>query len=145
MDYEKYEQDCKKIRKTNETLLTEFQASLGSAGLANKTVKNHVANIKFYINEFLLYEEAIEAKDGIDEVEKFLGYWFIKKAMWASQASIKSNSTSLKKFYGFLHEKGLVETDDLDDMKEVIKEGMPEWLSTLDRYDDPSVDDIWDF
>jgi hypothetical protein len=37
----------------------------------------------------------------------FLGYWFIKKAMWAKQSAIKSNAASLKKFYTFMHEKGL--------------------------------------
>nr|CAA6824738.1 MAG: Unknown protein [uncultured Thiotrichaceae bacterium] len=142
-NYEKYEQDCKEIRAVNEKLLNEFEVSLKSAGLSAKTIKNHSRNIKFYVNEFLLYEEAIEAKEGVDEVDEFLGYWFIKKAMWASQSSIRSYATSLKKFYGFLHEKGLIEKDDLDELKEVIKEGMPEWLSALDRYDDLSVDDIW--
>jgi len=51
----------------------------------------------------------------------FLGYWFIKKAMWASQASIKSNAASLKKFYAFLLEKGLVEQEDLIELEETIK------------------------
>ena len=35
---------------------------------------------------------------------------------------------------------GLGEKDDLDNLKETIKEGMPEWLATLDRYDDLSVE-----
>lgn len=142
-DYEKYEDECKAIRKTNEQLLNEFEVSLKSAALSEKTINNHLSNIDFYINEYLLYEEAIEAKDGVDAVGMFLGYWFIKKAMWASQSSIKGNATSLKKFYSFLYEKGLIEKDDLADLKETIKEGMPEWLVTLDRYDDPLVEDVW--
>ena len=68
---------------------------------------------------------------------------FIKKAMWASQASIKGNGASLKKFYAFMHEKGFIDKEDLEDLKDTIKEGMPEWLATLKRYDDPSVDDVW--
>ena len=142
-DYEKYEDECKAIRKTNEQLLNEFEVSLKSAALSEKTINNHLSNIDFYINEYLLYEEAVEAKDGVDAVGMFLGYWFIKKAMWASQSSIKGNATSLKKFYSFLYEKGLIEKDDLADLKETIKEGMPEWLATLDRYDDPLVEDVW--
>jgi hypothetical protein len=43
----------------------------------------------------------------------------------------------------FMHEKGLVDTEDLIDMKQRIKEDMPEWLATLDRYDDLSVEDVW--
>ena len=74
--------------------------------------------------------------------------WFIKKAMWSSKSSIKSNATSLKKFYTFLLEKGLIEPDDLQELKETIKEEMSEWLATLERYDDPSIEDmseVWGF
>ena len=70
----------------------------------------------------MLYEDAIEAKDGIRDIGMFLGYWFIRKAMWASQSSIRGNATSLKKFYTFMHEKRLVEKDDLVDLKETIKD-----------------------
>ncbi|CAK8714710.1 hypothetical protein GMJAKD_03980 [Candidatus Electrothrix aarhusensis] len=48
-DYEKYEEDCKKIRKANEDLLDEFEAWLKSSGLSKKTVKNHLENIDFYL------------------------------------------------------------------------------------------------
>ncbi len=142
-DYEKHEKECKKIRIANKQLLDKFELSLESSGLSEKTINNHVSNIDFYINEYLLYEDAIEARDGVSAVDMFLGYWFIKKAMWASRSSIKGNATSFKKFYSFLHEKKLIKKDDLDDLKETIKEGMPEWLATLDRYDDPTAEDVW--
>ncbi|MCW5211100.1 hypothetical protein VU03_05215 [Desulfobulbus sp. N3] len=142
-DYEKYEADCKKIRKANEDILDEFYAWLKSSGLSEKTTKKHVRNIDFYLNEYLLYEDATEAKDGAGDVGMFLGYWFIRKAIWASKLSIKSNATSLKKFYTFMHEKGLIKKEELTDLKQRIKEEMPEWLETLDRYDDPSVEDVW--
>jgi predicted RNA-binding protein with EMAP domain len=114
--------------------------------LSEKTIRNHLSNIDFYINEYLLYEDATEAKDGVHSVSMFLGYWFIKKAMWASQASIKSNAASLKKFYTFLAGKALIDKEDLSDLKDTIKEEMPEWLATLKRYDDPSIEemeDVW--
>ena len=142
-DYEKYEEDCKNIRKSNEHLLKEFDDWLKLSGLSEKTINNHTSNIDFYINEYLLYEEAIEAQNGVDNVGMFLGYWFIKKAMWASQASIKNNATSLKKFYTFMNEKSLIDKNDLTGLKEIIKEEMPEWLETLERYDNPSIEDIW--
>jgi len=142
-DYKKYEIERKKIRKDNEQLLNEFEESLKSSGLSEKTINDHISNIDFYVNEYLLYEDANEAKDGVDAVDMFLGYWFIKKTMWASQSTIKGNATSLKKFYTFLYGKGLIEKAELVDLKETIKEGMPEWLATLERYDDPSVEDVW--
>ena len=80
----------------------------------------------------------IEAKVAIQGVSMFLGYWFIKKAMWASQASLKSNAASLKKFYAFLLEKGLIEQEDLIELEETIKDEMPEWIEELNRSDDPS-------
>jgi len=145
-DYEKYEKECKRIRKENERILDEFDAWLGNANLKDKTISKHVANIGFYISEYLLYEDAVEAKDGVSGVSMFLGYWFIKKAMWSSPKQIKSNAASLKKFYTFMLEKGMIEKDDLDGLKETIKDEMPEWIATMKRYDDLSItdmDEVW--
>jgi len=142
-DYEKYEQDCEAIRLANKHLVDQFEAWLKTSGLSKKTIHNHLENIDFYINEFLLYEDATEAKEGVNEIGMFLGYWFIKKAMWASQSSIRGNAASLKKFYTFMNEKGLVSKEELLDLQQTIKEEMPEWLATVERYDDPSVEDVW--
>lgn len=141
--YEKFEQNCKKIRKTNQRLLNEFEVWLKSSGLSENTINIHLSNIDFYVNKYLNYEDATEAKDGIGSVSMFLGYWFIRKAMWACQSSIKGNATSLKKFYTFMHEKGLVDKEDLIDLKQTIKEEMPEWLAILRRFDDQSIEDVW--
>jgi len=43
----------------------------------------------------------------------------------------------------FLYEKELIKKDDLKNLKEIIKEGMPEWLATLKCYDDPTAEDVW--
>lgn len=142
-DYEKYEQECKIIRKENERLLMEFAEWLQSSGLSTKTIEKHVSNVDFYVNDYLLYDDAIEAKDGANFIGEFLGYWFIKKAMWANRTSIKSNAASLKKFYIFMLEKGLIDAEDLSDLKQTITESMPEWLATLERYDDLSIEDVW--
>ncbi|MFO7883949.1 MAG: hypothetical protein R6U68_03925 [Desulfobacteraceae bacterium] len=138
-DYERLERACKRIRKDNDKLLDEFENYLLNKGLKSKTADKHVKNIDFYINEFLLYEDAVKAKDGIHDIGMFLGYWFIKKAMWSSPAQIKSNAASLKKFYTFMHEKEMIKKEDLDDLKEIIKEEMPEWIATMKRYDNPSI------
>ncbi|MFP4345610.1 MAG: recombinase [Anaerolineales bacterium] len=145
-DYEQYKIECDRIREANQQLLEDFAAWLQASGLSSKTIQKHTENIDFYINEFLLYEDTVEPQEGADSVDYFLGYWFVKKAMWASEASIRSNAASLKKFYKFLHERGMVSKEDLDSLTETIKEEMPEWLETLDRYDDPTItdpEDIW--
>jgi intergrase/recombinase len=147
-DYDEYEIDCERIRKANQELLTEFENWLKSSALSPKTIRNHINNIDLYINQYLLYDDVLEAREGVSggEVNMFLGYWFIKKAMWASESSIKSNATSLKKFYTFLLEKGLIDKEDLQQLKETIKEEMDDWLETLKRYDNPDIedmDDVW--
>lgn len=141
-DYEKYEKACKRIRKENDKLLDEFKKYLLNKGLKSKTINKHFSNIDLYINEFLLYEDAIKAKDGIHDIGMFLGYWFIKKALWSSPAQIKSNAASLMKFYTFMNEKGMVKKEDLDYLRTRIKEEMPEWIATMKRYDNPSITDM---
>lgn len=146
--YKKYEQDCKRIRSVNSELIEDFKTWLITKKLSPKTVEKHLSNVDFYINEFLLYEDAIEAKNGVGSVSMFLGYWFIRKAIWASQSSIKENASSLKKFYQYMFEKGFIEQQDLDELKLTIKEEMPEWLATVRRYDDPNIEDmeeVWGF
>jgi hypothetical protein len=144
-EYEEYERECNSIRERNHSLLADFETWMLSKGLSEATAKKHRENIDFYVNEFLLYESPKHASEGVDDVGIFLGYWFIRKAMWASEANIKSNATSLKKFYDFMMERGEVDSEAIKDMKERIKEDLPEWVATIRRYDDPSVDpeDVW--
>ena len=147
-EYERYEIECEKIRASNKKLLDDFASWLQDANLTASTIKKHIDNVDFFINEYLLYEDATAPEDGIYDISMFLGYWFIKKAMWASESSIRSNAASLKKFYTFLQERGVVNKEDLEFIKETIKEEMPEWIATLSRYDDPSITDmgeVWGF
>lgn len=143
--YEQYEKECQRIRGENEELLEAFADWLAAKGLAKTTIRRHRENMDFYLNNFLLYDDAEEAAAGVTRVGMFLGYWFISKALWANRSAIRSYAATLKKFYTFMFEKGEVEKEDLDELKQDIKEGMPEWLATVDRYDDPAVDseNVW--
>ncbi len=97
-------------------------------------------------NEFLLYDDAIEAANGAGSIGMFLGYWFIRKAMWSSKTAIKENAASLKKFYQFMLEKGKISKELFEYLKEAIKEDMPDWLARMGRYDNPDIEDpeeIW--
>jgi hypothetical protein len=145
-EYAEYERACATIRKENAKLMPDFEQRLSGQGLANKTIRRHVDNVDFYINTYLLNEDAVPASEGAGHVSMFLGYWFVRKAMWASPGAIRENAASLKKFYTFMHEQGHIDTDDLQELKETIKEEMPEWVGTVERYDDPDIDDpeeIW--
>jgi hypothetical protein len=68
--------------------------------------------------------------------------------MWASEASIRSNAASLKKFYTFMHEKGLISGRALRGVRDAVRENLPDWIATLKRFDDPELtdpEDIWGF
>ena len=94
-EYEEYEHQCNLIREENRDILEAFESWILEKGLSKSTAQKHRDNIDFYINEFLLYESPKHAAAGVDEVGMFLGYWFIRKAMWANETSIKSNAASL--------------------------------------------------
>ncbi len=144
-EYDQYEAECEKVRKENRNVLDGFRKYLELKKLSEKTVNKHVYNIDFYINDFLLYEEPLKPREGVNMLNSFLGYWFIRKALWASVTSIKENITSLKHFYSCLHQNGDVTSEELYEMKQDIKENKDEWLETLRAFDDPNTDleDLW--
>ncbi len=135
VDYQQYEDDCKKIREVNAGLLTGFEAWLVASRLAPKTMVQHIANVDLFINEYLLYEDAVEAAEGVHCVNMYFGYWFVHKVSWATPGNIKSNAASIKKFYAFMLAKGLVTPQDLDSLVQTIKQEMPTWLAQLQRFD----------
>ena len=141
-EYDKWEVDCKRIKEQNIILLDEFVNWLERTGIKERTIDKHYENVEFYINEFLLYEDATPAKEGSHRIGMFLGFWFIRKAMWANVSAIKQNATSLKKFYQFMLEKGEIDDEDFNELKQTIKEDMPKWLGKMERYDDPDIEDM---
>ena len=142
-DYEVYEKECKVIREINKTYLAGFEKWLKNKGLAEKTINKHVFNIDVYINNFLLYYDALDVRRGCHEIYSYLGDWFIRKTMWSSCSSIKSTAASMKKFYAFLLENNVVEEKDYITVIETIKDEMPEWLDEMKRYDEMSAEDYY--
>jgi hypothetical protein len=140
-----YDDQCQHIREENGALLGEFSTWLTDAGLSTTPIRNHRYNVDFFVNHFLLYGDTLRPAEGIGSIAEFLGDWFIRKAAWSSARSIKANAASLKTFYTFMTEKGLVNPEELSAMNRQIKEEMPEWLDTMERYRDLDVDPfaIW--
>ena len=103
---EDFEKKVQVIQKENKFILEKFKRYLTSKKLSKSTIEKHVGNIDFFINDYLLRYDAVPAREGSNEIGFFLGNWFIRKAMWASVASIKENITSMKKFYQFMYENG---------------------------------------
>ena len=144
-DYEKYEQECERIRTTNDKLLELFEKDLSDSGLSIKTINRHLANADFYINDFLLREEAHPMEDGVGMIYLFLGDFFIRKCMWSTPATIKSTAASLKKFYKCMLDHGKIQKNEYDYLCSDIKDGMPQWQADCEQFNDPYADNPFDW
>ena len=153
---EAYEDMVNAIQERNHSLIVEFVKKLQSEGLAAKTIRKHINNISFFLNRYVVYQDKeidddkydialCSAEDGIYLVDDFLGDWFIRKAVWSDEKSIKSNIASIKKFYKFMHELGLITKDDLKFLNKEIREEKDNWIDTVNRYNDPNEEFDWDF
>ena len=136
-----YEHACEQVRQENERLLDAFVGLLRRQRLAPRTIKRHRDNVEFFTNEFLLYEGVQTPGEGIGEVAAFLGDWFIRKAMWSTPSAIKSNATSLYKFYAFLAALDRVTPEQLAALSQTIVRQMPVWRAMCERYNDPDIED----
>ena len=142
MDWNEYEKKCDEIRSENQKYLALFEKDM--EGLSPKTVRTHLNNVDFYINEYLLREDTLSMEQGIDEVNGYLGYFFIRKCTWSTPATIKSTAASIKKFYKCMMEHGFVKEADYRCLCDEIKENMEFWQADCAAYNDPNADDPFD-
>lgn len=113
-----------------------FKKDLATQKLSEKTAKKHAENVDFYLHDFgVNYEHILELKDGCYAISYYLGDWYIDKCAWASKSDCKSQAASIKKFYKFMLDRGLVEKADYQHLVDEIKENQDEWLETIERYD----------
>ena len=135
------EKQLKENTKRNEDYLKMFEKSLEEKQLTAKTIRKHISNIDFYLNDYLTYyDEIIKMEDGTQHTISFLGDWFIRKAMWASKSSIKEMASSLKKFYEYMSALGFVKISDYQEMCYEIKDNMDRYLENLEDYDNGTFD-----
>ena len=135
------EKQLKENTKRNENYLKMFEKSLEEKQLTTKTIRKHVSNIDFYLNDYLTYyDEIIKMEDGTQYTGSFIGDWFIRKAIWASKSSIKEMASSLKKFYEYMSALGFVKISDYQEMCYEIKDNMDLYLENLEDYDNGTFD-----
>lgn len=145
-DYEyDYEQACKERRKENDGYIREFDNWLMAKGLSDKTIQRHIDNANFYINEYLLHEDAYRMEDGCYRIDDFLGRFFIRKCMWSTPATIKQGATSIKKFYRCMLDSGHITRESYDTLLATIKSDMPLWIEDCEAYNDPGANYFGDF
>lgn len=126
-DQKKYE----RIGKENKEYLRLFEASLQK--LSKETIQRHVSNIDLFLNDFLMERELKDMQEGIFEICSFIDEFMICKCT-SSPSSIRSMSASIKKFYKCMKENGYVSEMNYDDLCEVIKEYIDEWIDDCRAY-----------
>lgn len=147
MTYEEFEKKCEEITERNAVYLNEFRQDLKKAGLKEKTIQTHCFNIDLYIDTYLLREEPLEMREGTssEHINDFLGYYFIRKCMWSTPASIKSTAASIKKFYKSMLERGHIEKTEYDGLIFTMKNMLEEWMELCRDYNDPEVENPFAF
>ena len=138
IDFEEYEEKCKLIKQENESLLEMFEKDL--EGLKQKTINRHLTNVDFYINTYLLREDAYDFTHGIWDIDDYLGYFFIRKCMWSTPGNIKSTAASIKKFYQCMLKQEMIQKADYEYLCETIKDNMWKWQSDCEMYNDPDAE-----
>lgn len=138
IDFEEYEEKCKLIKQENESLLEMFEKDL--EGLNQKTINRHLTNVDFYINTYLLREDAYDFTHGIWDIDDYLGYFFLRKCMWSTPGNIKSTAASIKKFYQCMLKQEMIQKADYEYLCETIKDNMWKWQSDCEMYNDPDAE-----
>ena len=138
-EYEKYEKECEKIREENTEYLRLFAEDL-KGKVSEKTAQRHVENADFFINEYLLREDANPIQKGITKANSFFGSFYIRKCMWSTPGNLKSTAASIKKFYKCMMEHGKIDHEDYEFLCAEIMEGLPFWQEDCARYNDPEED-----
>ena len=63
------------MQSQNKKILDDFEEYLKNAGLTSKTISNHLDNIDFYINHYLLYDEFVSPDKGNYRLDDFFSYF----------------------------------------------------------------------
>ena len=127
-----YDREVEAIRAANQPLLAQFLAWLKQAGLSAPTIITHVENIELFAS-YLVYYDPLKRLDEADsgDVWMFLADWFPRKALWASERSVKAYLATFKKFFTWMGETGHVAPDTVTTVLEMLKEGRAMFLRTV--------------
>lgn len=139
-----YDIELQKKIKYNEELLNDFGVKLDEEGLSLKTIRKHLMNISFFGDDFVLaqYEETLDKS--MVHVDSFMSDWFVRKAMWSNENTIKENCVSFNRFYKFLYEENKISRESYLYIKDLIKNHKAYWIENVNEYNSGS-DDWFDY
>lgn len=136
--------NVEKMVQNNQKYLDVFEKWLEEKGLSLKTVRGHLSNADFYINDYLVYRNQETIEEGCMCLDDFISNIFIRKCLWSSVSSVKTTVSSIKKFYTCMLEKGYITDESYQALVTEIKECMDVWLKEMREYNAFCYDD-WEF
>ncbi len=95
---ENYEKDLKENEKRNEKFLKVFEDWLKEKNLSPKTIKNHLSNADFYINDYLTYYEVTKMEEGLSSVDSFFTIGSLENVHGHQLIPLKQQQLVLKSF-----------------------------------------------
>ena len=120
------------VAQYNQPALDLFEESLSK--FIKKTIRNHMDNVRFFLNDYSTYYAFKTYEDAWEDIDGYLGDFFIRKCLWSTPATIKSTAASIKKFYKCLYEHQLFAKEDYDQLCYTIKVLMKDWQSECESY-----------
>lgn len=126
------EQQLDVISQNNASYLHLFEADLH--GLAPKTIKRHLQNVDFFLNTYLVFDEAhpLTMEEGVNTIDDFLGYFLENKTCFADSTK-HSFVTSLRKFYKSMAAHGKITQEQYEDVVESLRDGGAEYKALLEE------------
>ena len=114
----------------NSSYLHLFEADLH--GFAPRTIKRHLQNVDFFLNTYLLFDEAnpLSMQDGVNAIDDFLGY-FLEEKTYFTDSTKRSFVTSLRKFYKSMAKHGKISAEEYNEVEDALKFGSAEYRELL--------------
>lgn len=112
-----------KIEEKPEKLIETFYNHLKQEkGLSKETASAHAHQIRFFTLHYLTeYEGKRLLEVTSAEIEDYLGNWYIRKVWGSGRSDARAILVAFKKFYKFLHERGNIEEEQLNDILSACK------------------------
>ena len=126
------------IEARNNSLLDIFAADLRSQRMSGKIIDDHIFNAHTYINLFLMTgpESPYTMEQGVERLDEYFGYFFIRKCMWSNVKNLPENTESVRLFYKSMMEHGVIEAKAYEKVEATITENINDWAEDMRQWNE---------
>ena len=96
-DFDQWNEKVENVKKHNAILLDGYRFWLEMATLSEIEKAQYHAGITFFANTFLTMDSVLPVEQGFEEIDSYLGDFFIREVPWATPETIESTGTGFVK------------------------------------------------